>query len=40
MKRKKLDKCTKKKFMNIIYKQENFKERCNVHLESNNSVDL
>jgi hypothetical protein len=40
MKTKKLDKRKTKKFMNIIYKQESFKERCNVHLESNNSVDL
>jgi hypothetical protein len=32
MKTKKLDKCKTKKFMNIIYKQKNFKERCNVHL--------
>ncbi len=40
MKTKKLDKRKTKKFMNIIYKQESFKERCNVHLESNNYVDL
>jgi hypothetical protein len=39
VKTKKLDKRKTKKFMNI-YKQKNFKERCNVHLESNNSVDL
>jgi len=40
MKTKKLDKRKTKKFMNIIYKQESFKERCNVHLESNDSIDL
>jgi hypothetical protein len=40
MKTKKLDKRKTKNFMNIIYKQESFKERCNVHLESNDSIDL